>query len=138
MLSRIGVSLDEELLEQFDELIDEKGYQNRSEAIRDLIRELLVKREWENTKSRETRVAVVTIVYDHDEHDLGHKLTHIQHGRHDIIVSTMHVHMDSSNCLEVLILKGTAKEIVQLGNRLISTRGVKMGKLTLATTGATF
>ena len=138
MLSRIGVSLDEELLEQFDELIEEKGYVNRSEAIRDLIRERLVKREWENTKSRETRVAVVTIVYDHDEHDLGHKLTHIQHNRHDIIVSTMHVHMDSSNCLEVLILKGTAKEIVQLGNRLISTRGVKMGKLTLATTGATF
>ncbi|MCP4602474.1 MAG: nickel-responsive transcriptional regulator NikR [Proteobacteria bacterium] len=138
MLSRIGISLDEELLEQFDNLIEEKGYINRSEAVRDLIREMLVKREWESTKDSKPRVAVVTIVYDHDEHDLGHKLTHIQHDSHDVIVSTMHVHMDMQNCLEVLILKGAAAKIVRLGNALISTRGVKMGKLILATAGDKF
>jgi CopG family transcriptional regulator, nickel-responsive regulator len=138
MLSRIGVSLDEELLCQFDEVIEEKGYTNRSEAMRDLIRETLVKREWESATDDKSRIAVVTIVYDHDEHELGHKLTHIQHDSHDLIISTMHVHMDERNCLEVQILKGAAADIVRLGNTLISTRGVKMGKLTLATTGDKF
>lgn len=135
MLSRIGISLDSELLEQFDELIESKGYGNRSEAMRDLIRDLLVKREWENARDHRPRVAVVTLVYDHDKHELSHKLTHIQHKTHDVVVSSMHVHMDAHNCLEVLILKGAAADIVRLGNTLISTRGVKMGKLVLATTG---
>ncbi len=135
MLSRIGISLDNDLLEQFDELIESKGYGNRSEAMRDLIRELLVKNEWQSARDDQPRVAVVTLVYDHDKHELSHKLTHIQHETHDVVISSMHVHMDAHNCLEVLILKGRAAEIVRLGNTLISTRGVKMGKLVLATTG---
>ncbi len=135
MLSRIGISLDKELLDSFDKVIEEKGYENRSEAFRDLIRDVLVKREWEQADDNEERVAVVTLVYDHHKHDLGHKLTHMQHDNHSIIVSTMHVHMDEINCLEVLILKSKASAILDLGNKLISTKGVKLGRLILATEG---
>jgi CopG family transcriptional regulator, nickel-responsive regulator len=135
MLNRIGISLDELLLDQFDTLIAQKGYNNRSEAIRDLIREELIKEEWKDIDDNSTRVAVAVIVYDHDSHDLGHRLTHLQHHKHDIIISTTHVHMDDVNCLEVLLLKGKVKEITEFGNALVSTNGVKMGKLILATKG---
>ena len=137
MLSRIGISLDKELLDQFDQLIEGKGYENRSEAFRDLIRDVLVKREWETADDEGERVAVVTLVYDHHKHELGHKLTHMQHDSHETVVSTMHIHMDELNCLEVLILKGKAKSVLELGNRLISTKGVKLGRLILATEGST-
>jgi CopG family nickel-responsive transcriptional regulator len=122
-------------LEQFDDVIEERGYVNRSEAVRDLIRETLVNREWEKATTGEDRVAVVVLVYDHHKHDLGHKLTHLQHHAHKVVISTMHIHMDPRNCLEVLILKGKGADILALGNRLISTKGVKMGKLIPATTG---
>ena len=135
MLSRVGISLDDDLLAKFDEHIEEKGYNNRSEAVRDLIREALVKREWEKADDEEQRVAVVLLVYDHDERDLGHQLMHEQHHNHEIVVSTMHVHMDHTNCLEILILRGPAKDVVNMGNGLVSTRGVKFGKLILASTG---
>lgn len=135
MLNRIGISLDEELLAQFDELIAERKYNNRSEAIRDMIREELIRKEWKDTDDEKTQVGVAIIVYDHDAHDLGHKLTHLQHNAHDLIISTTHVHMDENNCLEVLLLKGKAKDIATLGNALTSTNGVKMGKLIPATTG---
>ncbi|MBN2343467.1 MAG: nickel-responsive transcriptional regulator NikR [Deltaproteobacteria bacterium] len=135
MLNRIGISLDEELLEQFDELIAERGYNNRSEAVRDMIREELIKKEWKEADENAIQVAVAVIVYDHDSHDLSHKLTHLQHNAHDLIISTTHVHMDENNCLEVLLLKGKAKHISALGNTLTSTSGVKMGKLIPATTG---
>lgn len=135
MLNRIGISLDEELLEQFDELINERGYNNRSEAIRDMIREELIKKDWKDTTDDKTQVGVAIIVYDHDSHDLSHKLTHLQHNAHDLVISTTHVHMDEHNCLEVLLLKGKAKDISNLGNVLTSTSGVKMGKLVPATTG---
>ncbi len=135
MLSRIGISLDKDLLDQFDKLIEGKGYENRSEAFRDLIRDVLVKKEWETTEDEGERVAVVTLVYDHHKHELGHKLTHMQHDSHQVVVSTMHIHMDALNCLEVLILKGSAKHVLDLGNRLISTKGVKLGRLILATEG---
>jgi CopG family nickel-responsive transcriptional regulator len=135
MLSRIGISLDEELLARFDERIAGRGYTNRSEAIRDMIREALVDEEWERGAADEERVAVVCLVYDHDEHDLGHRLTHVQHDHHDVVVSTMHVHMDRQNCLEVLILRGAASEIVATADSLVTTRGVKLGRLIPATTG---
>jgi CopG family nickel-responsive transcriptional regulator len=138
MLSRVGISLDEELLKRFDEVIEEKGYDNRSEAIRDLIRDTLVEKEWDDENNNETRVAIAIIVYDHDEHDLGHKITHIQHHSHDIVISTTHVHLDIKNCLEVLLLKGKSAQLKKFGNALISTNGVKMGKLILATTGQNF
>jgi len=138
MLSRVGISLDDELLARFDEVISKKGYSNRSEAIRDLIRETLVKKEWESPDDDSPRVAAAIVVYDHDEHDLSHRLSHLQHDNHDVIISTTHVHMDEANCLEVLLLKGKASDITRFGNALISMKGVKMGRLVLATRGEQF
>ena len=135
MLQRIGISLDDDLLERFDRLIADKGYVNRSEAVRDLIRGELVHREWSVSRSDEERVVVVTLVYDHDSSSLAQKLTHIQHENHLAVVSSLHVHMDAHNCLEVLVLRGRAQDIVRMGESLASTRGVKFGKVVPATTG---
>ena len=106
MIERIGISLEADLLEQFDRLIEQKGYVNRSEAIRDLIRDALVQREWSEAAAPEEQVAVVTLVYDHDSSSLAQKLAHIQHENHKAVVSALHVHMDEHNCLEVLVLRG--------------------------------
>jgi CopG family nickel-responsive transcriptional regulator len=135
MLERIGISLESHLLSQFDRLIAEKGYVNRSEAIRDLIRDALVQREWSESDGREERVAVLTLVYDHDSSSLAQKLAHIQHENHKAVVSALHVHMDEHNCLEVLVFRGRAREVVSMGEGLLSTKGVKFGKLVPATTG---
>ena len=135
MIERIGISLEEELLARFDELIAEKGYQNRSEAIRDLIRDALVQREWSRSKDDEEKVAVVALVYDHDASSLAQKLAHIQHENHRAVVSALHVHMDEHNCLEVLVLRGGGREVVRMGEGLVATKGVKYGKLVPATTG---
>jgi CopG family transcriptional regulator, nickel-responsive regulator len=135
MLQRIGISLEEDLLERFDELIAEKGYVNRSEAVRDLIRAELVARSWSTSRSDEERVAVVTLVYDHDASSLAQKLAHIQHENHRAVVSALHVHMDEHNCLEVLVLRGGAREVLRMGESLAATKGVKYGKLVPATTG---
>lgn len=130
---RFGVSLDSKLLTEFDALIGKKGYTNRSEAIRDLIRDRLVHEQWQQD---DTPVAgAVTMVFDHHSMDLPRRLTELQHDHHDLIVSTVHVHLDHDNCLEVLVLKGAAGEVRQLGEKLISTRGIKHGKMTLTTTG---
>ena len=135
MLERIGISLEDKLLAQFDRLIAEKGYVNRSEAIRDLIRDALVQREWSESAGREERVAVVTLVYDHDASNLAHKLAHIQHENHKAVVSALHVHMDAHNCLEVLVLRGRASDVLAMGDGLVSTRGVRYGRVVPATTG---
>jgi CopG family nickel-responsive transcriptional regulator len=130
---RFGVSLDSDLLEKFDALCEERCYQTRSEAIRDLIRNTLVQKEWEDTASE--LAGTLSLVYDHHQSDLAQKLTEIQHDHHDLILSTLHVHLDHYNCLEVLILRGPGQEIQKLAQRLISTKGVKHGKLGLTTTG---
>jgi CopG family nickel-responsive transcriptional regulator len=134
MLERIGISLEDDLLAQFDRLIERKGYTSRSEAIRDLIREQLVQREWSESGGGE-KVAVVTIVYDHASSSLAQKLTHIQHENHRAVVSALHVHMDEHNCLEVLVLRGEAGAIVSMAEGLVSTRGVKYGRVVPATSG---
>ena len=130
---RFGVSLNSELLEKFDALCDEKSYQTRSEAIRDLIRGVLVQKEWE--QSDKEVAGVLTLVYDHHTSDLAQRLIETQHEQHDVILSTMHVHLDHHNCLEALVLKGPGEAVQRLSQKLISTRGVKFGKLALATTG---
>jgi len=135
MVERVGISLEVELLKQFDRLIAHKGYVNRSEAIRDLIRDSLVQREWSESIGREERVAVVALVYDHDASSLVQKLAHIQHENHKAVVSSLHVHMDEHNCLEVLVLRGRASEVIAMGEGLVSTRGVKFGRVLPATTG---
>jgi CopG family nickel-responsive transcriptional regulator len=137
MIERIGVSLEKDLLERFDRLIEQKGYATRSEAVRDLIRDALVQRQWSEAQGREEQVAVVTLVYDHDSSSLAQKLAHIQHENHKAVVSALHVHMDEHNCLEVLVLRGRAREVLRMGDGLISTKGVKHGKVVPATTGQT-
>lgn len=132
-LTRFGISIDSKLLKQFDKLIATKGVANRSEAIRDLIRAALVETEWE-TSDAET-VGTVTLVYDHHTRDLGEKLDHLQHEHHDAIVSTLHVHLDHHNCLEVLVVRGKSGDIKKIADMLIGTKGVKHGKLTMTTTG---
>lgn len=130
---RFGVSLDSDLLAKFDKLCEEKSYQTRSEAIRDLIRNKLVQQEWEQSSGE--LAGTLSMVYDHHQSGLAQKLTEIQHEVHEVILSTLHVHLDHHNCLEVLVLKGEAETIKSLGQRLISTKGVKHGNLGLTTTG---
>jgi len=130
---RFGVSLDEGLLEKFDQLIARKGYTNRSEAIRDLIRDSLVQAEWE-VGVGET-IGTITIVYSHHTREISDTLAHLQHQYYRSIVSTTHIHLDEHNCLEVLIVRGKGGEIEEISDRLIGARGVKHGKLSLTTTG---
>ena len=130
---RFGISINDRLLERFDRLIEEKGYVNRSEAIRDLIRNALVEEAW--SKEDEEAVGTVSLVYDHHTRDLADKLTDHQHSHHKEIVSSLHVHLDAHHCLEVVVLKGKAKDIKRLAEELIGTKGVKHGKLMTTTTG---
>lgn len=132
-LTRFGISMDAQLLARFDALIEGKGYVNRSEAIRDLIRNALVEDQW--GREDEETVGTVTVVYDHHVRDLADKLTEHQHAHHDNIVSALHVHLDHDNCLEVVVVKGTVKEVKRLAAELIGTKGVKHGKLVTSTTG---
>lgn len=129
---RFGVSLDHHLLEGFDRLIKDKKYVNRSEAIRDLIRDQLVEEEW---KFGEKVVGTITIVYDHDVRELGETLAHFQHQYHKAVQSTLHVHLDERNCMEVLVVMGKGTAVRAIADRLIGTKGVKHGKLTMTTTG---
>ncbi len=130
---RFGISIDDRLLQRFDELLDKKGYQNRSEAIRDLIRNSLVQEEW-GEDDLET-VGTIALVYDHHTRDLSDKLTDHQHSHHEEIISTLHVHLDHHHCLEVVVTKGKAKAIKKLAEELIGTKGVKHGELMTTTTG---
>jgi len=132
-LTRFGISIDERLLEKFDSLIAEKGYANRSEAIRDLIRGALVEEQW--ARGDEETVGTVTLVYDHHTRELSDKLTEHQHSHHDAIISALHVHLDAHHCLEVVVVKGTAAKVRRLADELIGTKGVKHGKLAMTTTG---
>jgi len=131
-LIRFGVSLEKELLDKFDKLLKGKNYPNRSEAIRDLIRESLIKREWMEGKGI---AGAITLVYDHRKRELINRLTDIQHNYHHMIISTQHIHLDHDNCLEIVVVKGKPKDAEKLSNALKSTKGVKHGALTIASTG---
>ncbi len=132
-LTRFGISIDERLLERFDGMINNKGYDNRSEAIRDLIRNALVEEEWGDAEQQ--TVATVTLVYDHHTRDLADKLTEHQHSHHEEIISTLHIHLDHHHCLEVVVIKGQAERVKRIADELIGTKGVKHGKLVATTTG---
>ncbi len=133
-LSRIGVAIDSDLLDKFDSLIAKRGYTNRSEAFRDLIRDELVEETWAAPDS--AVVGTVTLVYDHHVRLLNEKLTDLQHEFHRSILSTLHVHLDHDNCLEVLVVRGKAATVQQIADSLIATKGVKHGRLTITTSGA--
>ncbi len=132
-VTRFGVSLDENLLAQFDRVIARKGYTNRSEAIRDLIRESLVREQWE--LGTDQVVGTLTLVYNHNVRDLSDKLTDLQHAHYKAIVSTLHVHLDPHHCLEVLVLRGKARDLKSIADRLIGTRGVQHGTFSATAEG---
>ncbi len=131
-VARLGISIPQELGEAFDRVTRGKGYRTRSEAVRDVMRDYLVAQEWESMRGQV--VGTVTIVYDHETRELTHVLTELQHQFHDAIVCTTHVHLDEHNCLEVIVVKGRSDQVRAIADRLISTRGVKHGKL-VCTTG---
>jgi CopG family nickel-responsive transcriptional regulator len=115
-------------------MIAQRGYTNRSEAFRDIIRDELVAKAWQSPES--LVVGTVTLVYDHHVRLLNEKLTSLQHDFHHSILSTLHVHLDHDNCLEVLVVRGKAAEVQKVADTLISTKGVKHGRLTATTSGA--
>ena len=132
-LERFSVTVPRELAAAFDRRNKRKGYGNRSEAIRDLIRDALVKEEWANPRTQVA--ATMTLVYDHHTRALTDKITEVQHDSGELIVSALHVHLDHDNCLEVIVMRGAAREVQALADTLSSIRGVKHAQLTLATEG---
>jgi CopG family nickel-responsive transcriptional regulator len=133
-LSRIGVAIDSELLDKFDKHIADRGYATRSEAFRDMIRDELVEKAWQAPNCEV--VGTVTLVYDHHVRLLNEKLTDIQHDAYHSILSTMHVHLDHDNCLEVIIVRGKAKDVRRIADALITMKGVKHGNLNITSSGA--
>ena len=132
-VERIGVSLDKKLLFMFDKVIAKQGYQNRSEAVRDLVRKRLS--EAQLAKPATQAVAGVFLVYDHHSTKLSERLIELQHNHLLKTIASMHVHLDQDNCLEVIILKGKVKEIQRIADRMVSLRGVKLSRINIMTTG---
>jgi CopG family nickel-responsive transcriptional regulator len=130
ILKRFGVSMDSHLLKKFDSLIQQKGYANRSEAVRDLVRDALIQQSWENDE--QIVAGSILLFYNHHQRNLQDEMTKIQHDMHDYILATTHFHLDHTNCLELIVVKGKAKEIQQLSHKLTSIKGVEYGKFTVA------
>lgn len=128
-LRRTALAIDVDLLAKFDAWMAGRGYTNRSEAMRDLIRSALVQQEWANPKAR--MVAVVSVIFDHAARDLAQEVTEIQHKDHRCILCSQHIHLDHHNCLEVILMQGPAQQLRRVANAIVATRGVKAGKLTL-------
>ena len=131
-LVRFGVSLEGRLLEKFDRLLRKHGYITRSEALRDLIRQELVKKEWEEDQEV---AGAITFIYDHHRRGLSGRLTDLQHEHQGIIISTQHIHLDHHNCLEIVAVKGRASEVQRLAHVLRSVKGVRHGTLSMSSTG---
>jgi CopG family nickel-responsive transcriptional regulator len=129
VLSRIGIALDSDLLKRFDRSISRRGYTNRSEAFRDLIRDRLVAEQ--TAEPNATVVGTVTLIYDHHAYGITEKLTEVQHENHDLVVSTSHAHLDHESCLEVLIVHGQSARVAQFADRLIGLKGVQHGRLVM-------
>lgn len=133
-LARFSVAMDEDLLARFDDLVARRGSGvNRSEAVRDLVRDALVDAEWEDSSGE--IVGTITMVFDHHVSDLSDKLDALQHAHHERIVSSMHVHLDAHNCLEVIVVRGTSGQVRAIADGLLGTKGVKHGKLVSTTAG---
>jgi CopG family nickel-responsive transcriptional regulator len=132
-MERVSITIPKELSVAFDKRNKRKGYANRSEATRDLIRDALVKEEWSDPKAHVA--ATVTLVYDHHTRTLTDRITEVQHDYGETIVSSLHVHLDHHNCLEVVVLRGVAKDVQAIADRLSAIKGVKHAQVTLATEG---
>ena len=135
-LVRFGISMERDLLQKFDTHIKETGYQNRSEAIRDIVRDRLVQKEWEEEKG--DHIGTITLIYDHHTPNISSRITKIQHRHHPLVITTSHVHLEDNYCLEVMIVKGDGAEIRKFSNFLSSLRGVKHGKLVMTASSSTF
>jgi CopG family nickel-responsive transcriptional regulator len=131
-VERIGVSLDKPLLEKFDKLIGQQGYQSRSEAIRDLVREQLSEEKLEDSSA--DAVAAVCLVYDHHASNLMKKLTALQHSHLLQVISSLHIHLGEHDCMEIIVLKGRIGQIKKVADSIISQKGVKLGKINLVPT----
>jgi CopG family nickel-responsive transcriptional regulator len=129
-MDRFTISLDEKLAAAFDELIKQRGYASRSEAVRDILRTQLQKSA-EKHDSRGSCVANLSYVYNHHERELAERLTSIQHAHHELTVSTMHAHLDHDQCIETVMLKGSVKRVRDFADQIIAERGVRHGSLNL-------
>lgn len=131
-LSRIGISLEKNLLNKFDQFMKERNYANRSEAFRDLIRQELIKKEWQQGKEI---AGAIILIYNHHKRELLNKITDIQHDFQKLIISTQHIHLDHDNCLEIVAVRGSSKDVQKLANTLKSIKGIKHGTLSMSSTG---
>jgi len=127
------VSMEGRLASLFYRMIRRRGYPSRSEAVRDMVRRELVRQEWENPDAE--AVGTVTLVYDHHVRDLSERLTEMQHRQHHLVTSTTHVHLTHDHCLEVIVVRGRARDVQVLADKLIATRGVLHGELVATATG---
>jgi CopG family nickel-responsive transcriptional regulator len=134
-LQRFGVSMPEDLLKEFDRYIAQRNYQNRSEAIRDLIRDKLVEQEWVAIEEGKDVVGVITFVYDHHKRELVHDLLDVQHKHSHQVLASQHIHLDHDHCLEATIVKGKTEIIKDLAYKIKSMKGVMHCKLSMTTTG---
>ena len=132
-IKRFGISMEEDLLKKLDSLIIKRGYKTRSEALRDFTREQLVRQEWKNPNQQV--IGTLTLVYNHHARMLSDKLADIQHHHHGQIIASTHVHLDEHNCAEVVIIRGRSADVQKIADEIISTKGVKHGKLVMSTTG---
>ncbi|MDQ0224397.1 nickel-responsive transcriptional regulator NikR [Metabacillus niabensis] len=130
MLKRFGVSMEGSLLRKFDHLVKKRGYENRSEAVRDLVRDALLQQSWEDDE--QLVAGSLLLFYNHHQRHLLEEMTAIQHHMHHLILATMHFHLDHASCLEIIVVKGKADDIELLSNQLTSLKGVDYGKFTLA------
>lgn len=135
-VARFTISIPPELLTTFDEVCAGKGYASRSEAIRDAIRDYLIAHDWATAGDDREVVGTITLVYDHESRRLTDELTERQHRRHAQVLSSLHIHLDPRNCLEVVVVRGSGQEVAALADELISLRGVKHGRLVCTTTGS--
>ncbi len=135
-VARVGISLEGDLLAKLDDYLTRKGYSNRSQGIRDIVRARLVEDEWRDDETE--TVATVNIVYDHHKRELLDQLAQLQHDHLKEIVSALHVHLDREHCLEILVLRGRARDLRQIGERIIATKGVLHGTMSFSTTGGAF
>lgn len=129
-VKRFGVSLEDELLKKLDRLVENQKFPNRSQAIRYLIKKDLVENEWEGN---EEVAGAIVLVYDHHKRNLQNESTEVQHDYHHLILSVQHVHLNHDNCLETITVKGKAKELIDLSNKLIAIKGIKHGQLVMST-----
>jgi CopG family nickel-responsive transcriptional regulator len=134
-MQRITITLDDDLMEELDAMIAEHGYQNRSEAIRDLTRAGMQQAAQEKGKTGEC-VAALVYVYDHAQRDLSRRLVDTYHHHHDLSLATLHVHLDGDNCMEVTALRGSGSEVQHFADHIIAERGVKYGRVVMMPTGA--